>query len=54
MSSRKDYSNKILKILGQKKAISLPELTGSITTPSPLLNKEGRDPVLLRKEDFRW
>ncbi len=26
MSSRKDYSNKILKILGQKTAISLPEL----------------------------
>ena len=29
MSSRKDYSNKILKILGQKTAISLPELRDS-------------------------
>jgi len=27
MSSKKDYSNRILKILGEKTAISLPELT---------------------------
>jgi DNA-binding transcriptional regulator PaaX len=32
MSSKKDYSNKILKILGQKTAISLPELTKRINT----------------------
>jgi DNA-binding transcriptional regulator PaaX len=30
MSSKKDYSNKILKILGQKPAISLPELTKQV------------------------
>lgn len=42
MSSKKDYSNKILRILGEKVAISLPELTEKITTPYPLLNKEGK------------
>ena len=36
------YSKKILKILGQKMAISLPELAHEITTPNPLLHKEGR------------
>ncbi len=41
MSSRKDYSNKILKILGEKSAVSLPEIKEQITTPSPLLHKEG-------------
>ncbi len=51
MSSKKDpserlpgragYSNKILRILGGKNAVSLPELKEQITTPSPLLNKEG-------------
>lgn len=30
MSSKKDYSNKILKILGEKTAISLPELTKQV------------------------
>ena len=30
MSSKKDYSNKILRILGEKTAISLPELTKQI------------------------
>jgi DNA-binding transcriptional regulator PaaX len=42
MSRKSDYSNKILKILGQKTAVSLPELKEQITTPTPLLNKEGR------------
>ena len=32
MSSRKDYSKKILKILGQKAAISLPEITKQVNT----------------------
>jgi len=32
MSSKIDYSKKILKILGQKTAISLPELTNRINT----------------------
>ena len=41
MSSRKDYSNKILKILGQKTAISLPALKEQFTTPNLLLHKEG-------------
>ncbi|MFA6257505.1 MAG: hypothetical protein WC671_00635 [Candidatus Paceibacterota bacterium] len=31
MSSNKDYSNKILKILGRKNAVSLPELKEKIT-----------------------
>src|SRR3989344_8469901 len=31
MSSKKDYSNKILRILGQKTAISLPELKEKIS-----------------------
>ena len=30
MSSKKDYSNKIIRILGQKMAISLPELANQI------------------------
>jgi len=53
MSSKKEYSNKILKILGKKTAISVSELQEQITTPHypsvkmdtcgrPLLNKEGR------------
>ena len=41
MSSRKDYSKKILKILSEKSAISLPDLKEQIITPYPLLNKEG-------------
>jgi DNA-binding transcriptional regulator PaaX len=32
MSRKKDYSNKILRILGQKTAISLPEITKHINT----------------------
>ena len=32
MSSKRDYSNKILKILGQKTAISLPELVNRVNT----------------------
>jgi len=40
MSSKKDYSNKILKILGEKTAISLPQLRdsalGAETTPKAL------------------
>lgn len=32
MSSKKDYSSKILKILGQKTAISLPEIASHIIT----------------------
>ncbi len=42
MSSKKDYSKKILKILGEKSAVSLPEIENLITTPAPLLQKEGR------------
>ncbi len=41
MSSKKSYSDKILRILGQKSAVSIPEIQ-EITTPYPLLNKEGR------------
>ncbi|MFA5095137.1 MAG: hypothetical protein WC447_00535 [Candidatus Paceibacterota bacterium] len=41
MSSRKEYSNKILKVLAEKPAISLEEIKNKITTPTPLLNKEG-------------
>ena len=37
MSSKKDYSNKILKILGKKSAVSLPELKEKITDPSSIL-----------------
>lgn len=37
-----NYSKKILKILGEKTAVSVPELQEKlITTPNPLLNKEG-------------
>ena len=32
MSSKKEYSNKILKILGEKTAISLPEITDKVIT----------------------
>lgn len=42
MSSKKKYSEKILRILGGKTVISLPELKEKITTPFPLLHKEGR------------
>lgn len=35
MSSRKDYSNKILKILGKKTAVSLPELQSLGTSGQP-------------------
>jgi DNA-binding transcriptional regulator PaaX len=42
MSSRKDYSNKILKILGEKIAISVPELKNTITTPPHLNPPLGR------------
>ncbi len=41
MSSKKDYSNKILKILGQKTAISLPELRERINPSHPPFVKEG-------------
>jgi len=41
MSSKTSYSKKILEILGKKPAVSVLELQ-EITTPSPLLNKEGR------------
>ena len=41
MSSKSHYSNKILKILGEKPAISVDEIKNKITTPNPLLNKEG-------------
>ncbi|MEK7060159.1 MAG: hypothetical protein AAB970_00875 [Patescibacteria group bacterium] len=34
------YSNKILKILAEKPAISLDEIKNKITTPNPLLHKE--------------
>ena len=36
-----DFSRKILKILSEKTAISLPELKERITTPNPLLDKAG-------------
>ena len=42
MSSKMSYSKKILEILGKKSAISLPELQEQITTPYPLLRKEGK------------
>jgi DNA-binding transcriptional regulator PaaX len=38
MSSKKDYSKKILKILGEKSTVPIQK----ITTPTPLLPKEGR------------
>lgn len=41
MSSKKVYSNKILKILAEKPAISVDEIKNKITTPNPLLHKEG-------------
>ncbi|MFA6586204.1 MAG: hypothetical protein WCS86_03545 [Candidatus Paceibacterota bacterium] len=40
MSSKKEYSNKILKILAEKPAVSIDELKNKITTPNPLLHKE--------------
>ena len=50
MSSKSKYSNKILKILSEKTAISLPELTNSIcqqATNSRILEK-----VLNSAQDF--
>ena len=41
MSSKKGYSNKILKILAEKPAVSVDEIKNKITTPNPLLHKEG-------------
>ena len=41
MSSKMSYSKKILEILGRKSAVSVEELENSITTPNPLLRKEG-------------
>ena len=41
MSSKGDYSNKILRILGEKRAISLPELKETINPSRPPLNKGG-------------
>jgi DNA-binding transcriptional regulator PaaX len=41
MSSKMSYSKKILEILGRKSAVSVQELENSITTPSPLLRKDG-------------
>jgi len=41
MSSKKKYSNKILKILAEKPAISINELNKKIENKTPLLNKEG-------------
>jgi hypothetical protein len=38
MSSKNDYSKKILKVLGQKQAISLPELTDKVNTHSDQKN----------------
>jgi DNA-binding transcriptional regulator PaaX len=37
MSSKKDYSNKILRILGQKTAISVPEIINQTSDPSLIL-----------------
>ncbi len=42
MSRKQSYSEKILKILGKKPAISIEEIENLITTPAPLLHKEGR------------
>lgn len=39
MSSRKDYSNKILRILGGKRAVSVEELGENITTPKYALTR---------------
>jgi DNA-binding transcriptional regulator PaaX len=41
MSSKMSYSKKILEILGKKSAVSVAELNNLITTPCPLLRKEG-------------
>lgn len=41
MSSKKGYSNKILKILAEKPAIPVDEIKNKITTPNPILQKEG-------------
>lgn len=49
MSSKSKYSNKILKILGQKTAISLPELKEKIATPCPSFDKsEKQDYAITR------
>ncbi len=41
MSSKIEYSNKILKILAEKPAIPVDEIKKKITTPDPLFHKEG-------------
>ena len=41
MSSKKKYSNKILKILAEKPAISIDALNKKIENKTPILNKEG-------------
>ena len=40
MSSKKDYSNKILRILGEKTAISLPEITNEVIAEGKSKNAE--------------
>lgn len=52
MSSRKSYSNKILKILGEKTAVSLPELTQKINPSQPPLIKGGEKVVPPDKGDI--
>lgn len=39
MSSKKDYSRKIIKILGEKSAISLPELTNRVNPEEEVQNR---------------
>lgn len=47
--AKPDYSKKIIRILGEKPAISLPELKEKLTTtPNPLLNKEGGSYAITR------
>lgn len=49
MSRKPDYSKKIIRILGEKPAISMPELKERLTTtPNPLLNKEGGSYAITR------
>ncbi len=53
MSSKKGYSNKILKILAEKPAIPVDEIKNKITTPRPLSperNDGGQANPLLQKE----
>lgn len=46
---KKDYSKKIIRILSEKPAVSVPELKEKlITTPNPLLSKEGSSYALTR------